>query len=111
MSQFAVNFKEIILSLIEQDQPARAKLHGLAADFRTNAATGPGDNYILGGEESLQFGRVEADRLAAEEIRQIGIADRRVRADALGGVRARFLRSRLGHSYTKLSSAKSIGGV
>jgi hypothetical protein len=108
MAQLAIDFKKIVFGLIEKDQTARAEFHRLPADFRADAAAGAGDDYIFGGEESLQFWCVEADRLAAEEVGQVWIIVRggAARVAGLGREGAQFLRSRFGHVDTNHSSAK-----
>ncbi len=73
VTQLAVDLEKIVFRLIEQDQPARTKFHGLPADFRADAAAGAGDQNALAGEEPLKLRGVEADGLSAQKIVQIGI--------------------------------------
>ena len=74
VAQFAVDFEQAVLRPVQQDHPARAEFHGLPADFRSDAAAGAGHEDILAGQEPLQFGGVEADRPAAQQIGQFEVA-------------------------------------
>src|SRR5438445_679559 len=71
LAELAIDLEKGVFGALEQDQTARTEFHGLAADFRADGAAGAGDEDGFAGEEALQFGRVEADGFAAEEIKKI----------------------------------------
>ena len=51
--QLAVNFKQGVLRLIQQDEPARAEFQALAADLRPDASAGAGNEDALAGQKAL----------------------------------------------------------
>src|SRR5437763_7503387 len=71
LAQFAINFEEGIFSALDQDQAARTKFHRLATDFRADGAACAGDEDGFTCQESLEFGGVETDGLAAQQIEDI----------------------------------------
>ena|SRR5438477_5061900 len=70
MPQLAIDLEQRVLRPIQQDQSLRAEAHRLPADFRADASAGAGNQDHFACDESLQFGGVEIDRLAAEQFRQ-----------------------------------------
>src|SRR5437660_8895629 len=71
LAELAINLEECVFGALEQDQTARTEFHGLAADFRADGASGAGDEDGFTGEEALEFGCVETNGLAAEELEDI----------------------------------------
>src|SRR4051812_31859834 len=71
LAQLAVDLEERILSALDEDQPARAELHGLAADFRADAPACAGYKNRFTGQKTLQFGGIKANWLAAEQLEDI----------------------------------------
>jgi hypothetical protein len=69
LAQLAINFKQVILGLLQQNKPLRAELHDLPADFRPDAPPRARHQHNLAGEKSLKLRRIEVDGFASEQLR------------------------------------------
>jgi hypothetical protein len=74
LANFAVNLEKVVFRLFQQDQPGGAESHDLPADLRSDRPAGAGDKHDFAGDEPLQFGRVEIDRLSPEQGMDIDLS-------------------------------------
>ena len=71
LAQLAVDLEEVVLRLLDEDQCAGQKRMICRQISDPMLPPGPGDEDRLAGEETLQFGRVEVDRLSSEQISDV----------------------------------------
>ena len=66
--QFAVNFIERVLTLLQQQQHARLPLQDLAAKLAADGAAGARDHHRPGAQVACEQGLVRLDRVAAQQV-------------------------------------------
>ena len=96
LQQFAVDLKDAVLAVAQQDQPGRLKAQNLPAQLTADGTARPGDQHTAAADQFLDGRRVRPHRLAAQEVfdlngAQLVDADRAAQqfVDAWHGARRR----------------------
>ena len=66
--QLALDREEVVLGMVEQDDPARLHAGDLTRELRADRATGPGDEHRLPREVGADAVELHVHRLAAEHV-------------------------------------------
>jgi hypothetical protein len=68
LAQLHVDLEQVVLGVVDQDQPARADRGHLAAQLAADRAAGAGDEHGATVQVAGHAGEVDLDRGAAEDV-------------------------------------------
>ena len=84
--QFAADLEQVVLGVIDEDQPARADARDLTAQLAADRAARSGDEHDLAGEVGADPLQLHADLLAPEDVLQAHLAQLTGDLEAAAGV-------------------------
>ena len=74
LDQLALDLEQVVLGVVEQDEPARADARDLAAQLGADRAAGAGDEHDAAGEVLADALDLHPHRLAAEDVLDLDLA-------------------------------------
>ena len=72
--ELALDLEEVVLGVVEQDEPARRDARDLARELLADRAAGAGDEHDLAVEVRADAVELHAHRLAAEDVLDLHVA-------------------------------------